>query len=173
MIRVYRDINPCINHIYRDETHCKSKLDPGIYKHNPRSQSAYSLSEIHRKMAHVYSNLTSAHMWCAHSLHSHVRVSLRGGARSRACMRASIQLHVSLYTYKETYKPGVSEIPNHKSLGTCRNLKKVMSHSASRCRMRLFRGDMGLFGTASPQQFSDRTSNCQIGHFLNIQVDIQ
>jgi len=173
MIRVYRDINPCINHIYRDMIYCKSRHDPGIQKHNPRLHSAYSLSYIHRKMAHVYSILTWAYMWCAHSLRPHVRVSLRGSARSRACMQASIQLHVSLYTYKETYKPGVSEILNHKSLWTCRNLKKVMSHSASRCRMRLFRGDMGLFCTASPQQFSDRTSNCQIGHFLNIQVDIQ
>ena len=115
-------------------------------------------------MAHVYNNLTSAYMWFAHSLHAHVRVSLRGSARSRACMRASIQIHVSLYTHTQTYKPAFSEIPNHKSLRTCRNLNKVVSHSASRCRMRLFRGDMGLFCTASPHrifrsdiEFSDRT----------------
>ena len=85
-------------------------------------------------------------------------------AWSIACMRASIQINVSLYTHTETYKPVFSEIPNHKSLRTCRNLNKVVSHSASGCRMRLFRRDMGLFCTASPHQIfrpdielSDRT----------------
>jgi len=148
MIHVYRDTNSCVYHVYRNITHYKSRHDPCIQKHNPRLHSAYSLSYIHRNMAHVYSNLTSAYMWCAHSLHPHVRVSLRGSARSGACMRASVQTHVSLYPYTEIYKPGISEITNHESLHICTKFEKVASDSASRFIMGLFCGDMGLFFTS-------------------------
>jgi len=139
-------------------TQCKSRHDPGIYKHNPRLHSAYSLSYTYRKIAHVYSNLTSAYMRCAHSLHTHVRVSVRGGARSRACMQAWIQIRVSLYTHKETYKPEISEILNHESLQMCTDFEKVVSDCASRFIMGLFCGDVGLLFTSSI---------FQIGHFLD------